>query len=126
MVTIARPRTSYTFIDRFLATAEAYRIPTEILINKVDDLKPDEEEVMRELTEIYTCLLYTSRSHYSLPRSCRYPVKSTRSITSWSKACDRSASKSRRKKHPQAQTRTTMSTSSPLSPSHSARSVSPI
>ncbi|WP_418314018.1 GTPase RsgA, partial [Porphyromonas sp.] len=54
MVTIARPRTSYTFIDRFLATAEAYRIPTEILINKVDDLKPDEEEVMRELTEIYT------------------------------------------------------------------------
>ena len=58
MVTIARPRTSYTFIDRFLATAEAYRIPTEILINKVDDLKPDEEEVMHELTEIYTPLGY--------------------------------------------------------------------
>ena len=41
-----------------VSTAEAYRIPTEILINKVDDLKPDEEEVMRELTEIYTPLGY--------------------------------------------------------------------
>lgn len=58
MVTIARPRTSYTFIDRFLATAEAYRIPTEILINKIDDLQPEEETAVQELIEIYSPLGY--------------------------------------------------------------------
>lgn len=34
--TIAAPETSTTFIDRFLATAEAYRVPTELIFNKID------------------------------------------------------------------------------------------
>ena len=38
VVTIARPETSTTFIDRFLASAEAYRVPATICFNKIDDL----------------------------------------------------------------------------------------
>lgn len=36
VVTLTHPSTSTTFIDRFLATAEAYRVPAIIVINKVD------------------------------------------------------------------------------------------
>lgn len=36
VVTLSHPVTSTTFIDRFLATAEAYRVPATIVINKVD------------------------------------------------------------------------------------------
>lgn len=44
IVTLAHPVTSTTFIDRFLATAEAYRVPAVIVINKVDLLDSDETE----------------------------------------------------------------------------------
>ena len=36
IVTLTHPVTSTTFIDRFLSTAEAYRIPAVIVINKTD------------------------------------------------------------------------------------------
>ena len=36
VVTLSHPTTSTTFIDRFLATAEAYRVPVTLVINKVD------------------------------------------------------------------------------------------
>ena len=39
IVTLAHPTTSTTFIDRFLATAEAYRVPAVIVINKIDLVK---------------------------------------------------------------------------------------
>jgi len=39
MATIAEPRTSNGFIDRFLVTAEAYHIPVIIVVNKIDLLK---------------------------------------------------------------------------------------
>jgi ribosome biogenesis GTPase len=42
VVTLHHPDTSTTFIDRFLASAEAYRIPVVILFNK-EDLYDDEE-----------------------------------------------------------------------------------
>ena len=42
VATVARPETSTTFIDRFLASAEAYRVPVALVFNKVDDLSPDE------------------------------------------------------------------------------------
>lgn len=42
VVTLAHPTTSTTFIDRFLATAEAYRVPAVLLINKVDLLRQEE------------------------------------------------------------------------------------
>ena len=42
VATLARPETSTTFIDRFLASAEAYRVPVVLVLNKMDDLTDDE------------------------------------------------------------------------------------
>lgn len=53
LVTIARPRTSFGFIDRMLVTAEAYQIPAVIVINKIDDLDKDEEERLFDMVDIY-------------------------------------------------------------------------
>ena len=48
VATIAHPQTSTTFIDRFLASAEAYSVPVVIVFNKVDLLQ-DNEDAMRYL-----------------------------------------------------------------------------
>ncbi|MBX2978069.1 MAG: ribosome small subunit-dependent GTPase A [Flavobacteriales bacterium] len=54
MVTVARPRTSFGFIDRFLVTAEAYQVPVIIVFNKVDDLRVEEElDRLAEYQEVY-------------------------------------------------------------------------
>ena len=42
VVTVVKPETSTTFIDRFLASAEAYRIPVVLVFNKSDLLNEDE------------------------------------------------------------------------------------
>ena len=41
IVTINHPQTSTTFIDRFLASAEAYRVPVVLIFNKTDLLDDD-------------------------------------------------------------------------------------
>ena len=46
IVTVARPETSTTFIDRFLASAEAYSVPVVIVFNKTDDLSPEERDTV--------------------------------------------------------------------------------
>lgn len=53
VVTVARPETSTTFIDRFLASAEAYRVPTVIAFNKTDDLTEEERETLDYLMLVY-------------------------------------------------------------------------
>jgi ribosome biogenesis GTPase len=54
LVTVARPRTSFGFIDRFLVTAETYQVPTVIVFNKVDDLRGEEElDRLAEYQEVY-------------------------------------------------------------------------
>ncbi len=61
IVTLAFPRTSAGFIDRFLLTAEAYHIPTKIIFNKVDLFEGD-SLLMHELDEfiaIYERVGYT-------------------------------------------------------------------
>lgn len=58
IATIARPETSTTFVDRVLATAEAYRVPVIIAFNKVDDLNHDERQVMDYLTAMYRHIGY--------------------------------------------------------------------
>ena len=45
VATIAEPRTSPGFIDRFLITAEAYHIPAILVINKIDLLKEKHKEL---------------------------------------------------------------------------------
>ena len=58
IVTIKSPTTNTTFIDRFLATAEAYRIPAHILINKVDLYDTEDLEYMKALIQLYTSIGY--------------------------------------------------------------------
>jgi ribosome biogenesis GTPase / thiamine phosphate phosphatase len=56
VVTLAMPRTSLGFIDRFLVSAEAFRIPQVIVFNKKDLLLPEELELVQQLTALYTSL----------------------------------------------------------------------
>ncbi len=58
IVTIASPRTSTGFIDRFLMTAEAYHIPASIIINKQDTYDDIELEKQAEMVEIYESIGY--------------------------------------------------------------------
>ena len=58
IVTIRHPETSTTFIDRFLATAEAYRIPAVLIFNKIDLLTPDELDYLNSLRQLYESLNY--------------------------------------------------------------------
>lgn len=58
MVTLARPRTSTGFIDRFLVTAEAYHIPAYIIFNKCDDYSVAEMAKLDALVELYSGLGY--------------------------------------------------------------------
>lgn len=53
MATVASPRTSYGFIDRFLVTAEAYSVPCVLLLNKVDALDEDERALLEEYRAAY-------------------------------------------------------------------------
>lgn len=53
VVTVARPETTTTFIDRFLASAEAYRVPVALVFNKIDELSAEEKEVAAYLMHIY-------------------------------------------------------------------------
>lgn len=53
IVTASHPLTSTTFIDRFLATAEAYRVPAVIAINKMDLYEGSDLEYADFLTHLY-------------------------------------------------------------------------
>jgi ribosome biogenesis GTPase / thiamine phosphate phosphatase len=58
MVTIILPETPIEFIDRFLITAEAYRIPAKIIINKTDLYGEDELVRMEYLESMYNRIGY--------------------------------------------------------------------
>jgi len=58
MITIILPETSVEFIDRFLMTAEAYRIPATIIINKTDLYGEAEIQRMEYLLSLYTRIGY--------------------------------------------------------------------
>ena len=59
LVTLKSPITQIGFIDRFLVSAEAFRIPTTLLFNKIDLFGAEEERLFNELSAIYTSLGYT-------------------------------------------------------------------
>lgn len=58
IVTLRHPETSTTFIDRFLATCEAYRVPACLIFNKVDLLNEDELQELSALRQLYESLDY--------------------------------------------------------------------
>jgi ribosome biogenesis GTPase len=53
-----RPRTSLGFIDRFLVTLEAFRIPGYLLINKSDLYSKEEQTALRDIMELYESIGY--------------------------------------------------------------------
>ncbi len=58
IITIKNPVTSTTFIDRFLATAEAYHIPTILVFNKIDLLNAEDEAYVNALIYLYESIGY--------------------------------------------------------------------
>lgn len=58
VVTVEHPRTNLVFIDRFLATAEAYNVPAYIAINKCDIYNAEEMEYARALQYLYRTIGY--------------------------------------------------------------------
>ena len=53
LATIKQPRTSLGFIDRFLVSAESFRIPQVLIFNKTDLLTPDERDEQEALLTLY-------------------------------------------------------------------------
>ena len=60
IVTVRHPETSTTFIDRFLATCEAYRVPACLIFNKIDLLKDEEQQELATLRQLYESLGYST------------------------------------------------------------------
>lgn len=58
VVTVNYPETSTIFIDRFLATAEAYRVPVSLIFNKVDRYNDDELRYLDGLVNLYEYIGY--------------------------------------------------------------------
>lgn len=61
VVTVNYPQTSTTFIDRFLASAEAYRVPVVLIFNKTDLLDADELRYQQLMVQLYETIGYTCK-----------------------------------------------------------------
>ncbi len=62
VVTVNHPLTSTIFIDRFLASAEAYRVPVVLIFNKTDLLDDDESRYQEALINLYETIGYECRA----------------------------------------------------------------
>jgi ribosome biogenesis GTPase len=58
VVTLASPRTSLGFIDRFLVTAEAYSIPAKLIFNKLDLFSDEGLEILEDYEAVYEKIGY--------------------------------------------------------------------
>ena len=58
VVTVNYPQTSTTFIDRFLASAEAYRVPVTLLFNKTDLLSEEDLRYQQMMIDLYDTVGY--------------------------------------------------------------------
>ena len=58
IVTVNYPITTTVFIDRFLATAEAYGVPVKLVFNKIDRYKGEDKEYLDALINLYTTIGY--------------------------------------------------------------------
>ena len=61
IVTVVTPQTSTTFIDRFLASAEAYRVPVILVFNKTDLLDADTQRYQEAMVRLYQTIGYDCR-----------------------------------------------------------------
>ena len=62
IVTVSKPETSTTFIDRFLASAEAYRVPVVLIFNKTDLLTDEELHYQQMMMNLYETIGYECRA----------------------------------------------------------------
>jgi ribosome biogenesis GTPase len=62
IVTVSKPETSTTFIDRFLASAEAYRVPVVLIFNKTDLLTAEEQNYQQMMINLYETVGYQCRA----------------------------------------------------------------
>lgn len=62
LVTVTHPQTSTTFIDRFLASAEAYRVPVILVFNKTDILDAEALHLQQMLITLYENIGYECHS----------------------------------------------------------------
>ena len=62
VVTVNYPQTSTTFIDRFLASAEAYSVPVILVFNKTDLLNEDERRIQQMMMTLYQTIGYECRA----------------------------------------------------------------
>ena len=59
VITLAMPRTSAGFVDRFLVSAETFRIPAVLVFNKYDIYDEESKKYLSEFSKIYSDLGYT-------------------------------------------------------------------
>lgn len=69
IATLAQPRTSLGFIDRFLCTCEAYDVPAAIIFNKIDLYNDEQLAQLKEYEELYTTIGYTCFSVSAINRT---------------------------------------------------------
>ncbi len=58
VATLREPVTTTTFIDRFLATAEAYNVPATLLLNKCDNWDEEDKELAEAIAYLYRSIGY--------------------------------------------------------------------
>jgi ribosome biogenesis GTPase len=74
IVTIAQPRTSLGFIDRFIAAAESFHVPVKLVVNKSDLIDAEKEKQLLEYMEIvynrldYEVIPVSAIRHEGIPR----------------------------------------------------------
>lgn len=71
IVTVNYPQTSTTFIDRFLASAEAYRVPVVLIFNKTDILLPEDLEYQEMMINLYETIGYECKAVSAVDESVR-------------------------------------------------------
>ncbi|MBQ8423933.1 MAG: ribosome small subunit-dependent GTPase A [Coprobacter sp.] len=77
VVTINHPQTHLVFIDRFLATAEAYRIPVRLIFNKIDLYDDDDTELLNGVIDLYRYIGYDC---YTISATTGVGINAVRSL----------------------------------------------
>ena len=80
IVTVNHPVTSTTFIDRFLATCEAYRVRAVLIFNKIDLLSDEEMAHLAELQALYESIGYQTIALSAL--HLQHPTPNIQHLTS--------------------------------------------
>ena len=75
VATLVFPRTSLGFIDRFLVSAESFRIPAVVIFNKTDLLSEEQQVLQQELMELYESLGYRCLAISALAEASVSPVQ---------------------------------------------------